>query len=56
MYLAIMPLASCGNSGRRSFPATVFVSVASVKFFASLRVAHIWRLETKVLGVFIDHS
>jgi hypothetical protein len=54
MYLAMMPLASWG-SGWRCIPATVFVSVASVKFFASLWVAHIWRLETKALGVFIDH-
>jgi hypothetical protein len=39
----------------RSSPATVFVSVARSKFFASLSVAPIWQLETKAVWVFIDH-
>ena len=37
-----------------SIPATVLISVAVVKFFASF--AHIRRLDVKVLGLFIDHS
>jgi hypothetical protein len=55
MYLVKIPLAS-GGKGCFGVPATVFVSVAWVKFFASLRVAHIWRLKVKAALVFIDHS
>jgi hypothetical protein len=53
MNFVIKPFASCGSLPFS--PATVLVSVAVVKFFASLRFAHIRRLEVKVLGVFISH-
>ncbi len=52
MYFVIKPLTSCGSLSKS--PATVFVSVAEVKFFAFF--AHIRRLDVKALLVLIDHS
>ena len=62
MNFVINPRASSGSRSMCfcSFfslsPATVLISVCGSKFFASFLVAHIWRLDLKAAGVFIDHS
>ena len=54
MNFVIKPFASCGSLSKS--PATVFVSVACSKFFASFAGANIWQLEVKAAVVFIDNS